>query len=153
MMNTFLPINIKIDHIRILLVGGGKVALHKLQTLLKFTKAITVVAPTIMQTIKECGVECREREYAAADLENHLLVYACTDKHALNRQIKADANLLGKLVNVADSPEHCDFISPALFITGEMTVAVSSQGRDVKKSILWRDKLKEFLENDKIDRL
>ncbi len=65
-------------------------------------------------------------------------------------QIKKDAEKLNCLVNVVDDPELCDFISPAIYKENEMTVAVSSNGQNVLKSIEWRNKIEKFIENDNV---
>ncbi len=141
----FLPICINITDKKILIVGGGKTAAHKLKTLLKFTNNIAALAPEISDEIKKSAIEIIEKTYSENFLNDFYLIYACTDNSKLNLQIKSDANKLGKLVNICDSPANCDFTSPAIFKQQNMSVAVSSNARDVKKSIKWRDEIKKLL--------
>jgi precorrin-2 dehydrogenase / sirohydrochlorin ferrochelatase len=75
-------------------------------------------------------------------------VFACTGDGDLNRRVVSDARRLGILVGAADDPEYCDFISPAIFRKGYMSVAVSSNARNVKKSIAWRDRIEELFLNE-----
>ena len=141
----FLPICINITDKKILIIGGGKTATHKLKTLLKFTNNIVALAPEISNEIKMLDIEAIEKKYSENFLNDFYLIYACTDNSKLNLQIKTDANKLGKLVNICDSPVNCDFTSPAIFKQQNMSVAVSSNAQDVKKSIKWRDEIKKHL--------
>lgn len=145
---TFLPISINISEQQILLVGGGKVALHKIKLLKRFTSDFKVIAPKVLEEIKGMdGVEIEEREYEEADLKGYLLVYATTDNHELNHLISIQGKQYGCLVNVADNAVYSDFVSPAIYKCDEFTIAVGSDGRDVKASIALRNKIRDFLQN------
>ena len=147
-MMNFLPITIDIENEQILIVGGGKVALHKVELLERFTNSFKVIAPDIIPAIRERDhVEVVERMYRPGDLDGHLLVYAATDNHELNHRIREDGKKSRSLVNVVDSPAHCDFVSPAIYKKEHMTVAVGSNGEDVYSSIDLRNKIRTFLEN------
>jgi len=150
---VFLPVCLNISNVRIVMIGGGRVAEHKLNGLLRFTKAVTVVAPEVSEAIRASGVTVRAEAYHAGVLEGAGLVYACTNDAALNRQVREDAHARGLLVNVADAPELCDFVSPAVVVRGEMAIAVSSQARNVKRAIAWRDRIGELLDDDQFDGL
>lgn len=143
----YLPINIKVEDRKILIVGGGNVAVHKLKTLLKFVNAhqLYVCADFISDEIKQAGVVCIDSLYSKKQLDDIFLVYACTNDSQVNQQIYDDAHELGILINVADSSSLSDFISPAVYKDGHMSVAVSSQGREVKKSVSWRNKIANYL--------
>jgi precorrin-2 dehydrogenase/sirohydrochlorin ferrochelatase len=141
----FLPIGLKIAGKKILLVGGGKVALQKIRRLKPFTSNLTVLAREISHAVKKTGVRCLKGNYQPACLKGFSLIYACTDDAALNHRIHRDANRLGILVNVVDCPSESDFVSPAIYKKGPMTVAVSSDGWNAKRSVLWRDRIKESL--------
>lgn len=146
---AFLPVNINTKGRRILVVGGGKVALHKLKSITKFTRNITVLAPKILSGIDRLGVKTVRRPYSEALLEKAFLVYACTDDAAVNRRVGRDARARGILVNVADDKKLCDFISPAVYKDGHMVVSVSSQGRDVKGAVALRDRIARQCNADK----
>lgn len=142
---NFLPISIDIAHESILIIGGGKVAIHKIESLEKFTRKIKVIAPEIRSEIRERKfIEVVEKVYEPSDLQGHLLVYAATCNHDLNSQIREDALNYRCLVNVVDKPANCDFISPAIYRKKNMTVAVSSNGENVFAAIEWRNKVKEI---------
>ena len=146
-MKVFLPLNIRIDDKKILFVGGGKIAMHKIQTVEQYTRNITIISPWISEELKEKGFVEIIKEYEKKDLEGFFLVYACTNDIEVNRRIKNDAAELKIMVNVVDNRELSDFISPAVFKQDEMTIAVSSNGQNVKKAVEWRNRIKEMMQN------
>lgn len=148
----FFPIAIDIEHETILIVGGGKVALHKIESLEKFTHKIKIVATRVLPEIVARGfVEIVLKEYEPDDLKGHLLVYAATNQSELNSQIRCDGYGYRCLVNVVDKPSNCDFISPAIFRKDQMTVAVNSNGENVYGAIHWRNEIKRLIEDGTIE--
>jgi precorrin-2 dehydrogenase/sirohydrochlorin ferrochelatase len=145
---AFLPISLNITDKNILIVGGGKVAYHKIKLLQVFSKRIHVVAKEICQEILDLKIPVAYKPYAPEVLEGNLLVYACTNIKELNEQIYNDAHKKGILVNVVDNPPLCDFVSPAIYKKNNMTVAVGSNAEDVYASIAWRDKIRDFLDKE-----
>uniref|UniRef100_Q3AP84 precorrin-2 dehydrogenase n=1 Tax=Chlorobium chlorochromatii (strain CaD3) TaxID=340177 RepID=Q3AP84_CHLCH len=146
-MKVFLPLNVRIDHKKILFVGGGKVALHKIKSLIHYTYNITIISPYILPELHDMGFTEIYKEYEAADLEGFFLVYAATNNLVVNQQIRNDATLAGVLVNVVDNRELSDFISPAIIKDGPMTIAVSSNGEDVKRTVALRNAIKAMVES------
>ncbi len=146
MMKSFLPLNIRIDNRKILFVGGGATALHKIKTVKQYTRNITIVSPEIQDELHRMGFQEIHKMYERSDLDGYFLVYACTNNPEVNRLIQNDANECGTLVNVVDNRELSDFISPAVIKKDEMTIAVSSNGENVKKSVMWRNRLKAIVE-------
>ncbi|MFH1367675.1 MAG: bifunctional precorrin-2 dehydrogenase/sirohydrochlorin ferrochelatase [Elusimicrobiota bacterium] len=141
----FLPVGLNIAQKKILIVGGGAVAAQKARSLRRFTGNLFVVAEKAGEELRRTGVRFREKPYAPNDLNGVFLVYACTDKKPVNARICRDAHKRGILVNVADSPGKSSFISPAIYKKGYMTAAVLSDGKNVRRSIAWRDKIKGLL--------
>lgn len=148
----FLPICIDIEHAKILIIGGGKVGLHKVEGLEPFTRNLKVIATQVCDEIRQRQwVEIVEKSYEPSDLDGHLLVYAATNDSMLNSQIRCDARKYRCIVNVVDKPANCDFISPAIFKHDKMSVAVSSNGENVYASIQWRNEIKKLVENGTIN--
>ena len=148
MKKVFLPLNIRIDNKKILFVGGGKIAMHKIRTVEQYTRNITILAPEIHDDIKGKGFTEIVKRYEPSDLEGYFLVYASTNDEEVNRRIMEDAEALGMLVNVVDNRELSSFISPAVIRKDEMTITVSSNGENVKKSVAWRNKIREMMQAD-----
>jgi len=145
----FLPISINITTKKVMIVGGGRIAANKLALLTQFTDNITVLAPEIISEIKNANVNIVEKEFSTSDIEDFSLIYACTSDHCLNQKIKEEANARGILVNVVDNRDLCDFISPAIYKHDYLTIAVSSNGQNIRTAIKIRDRIKEIFENDK----
>jgi siroheme synthase-like protein len=143
---NFLPVCLNVENARIAVVGGGKAAEQKLKTLLLYTQNIIVCAPKIKETIRAMPVTLLQMNYEERVLEGVRIVYACTNQKQVNRQIASDAKRLNMLVCVADDPEFCDFISPAIYKKASMSVAVSSNGQDVRRSVAWRNRIAEKFE-------
>lgn len=145
---NYLPVSLNIDKKVVLVAGGGKAALEKLQMLHRFQCHVTVVAEELSSEIRQYSSICHVRQFQPEDLAGVFIVYACCSDRKQNRLIKQEANVRGILVNTPDDPELCDFLSPAFFSEGPMTVAVSSGGADVRKAIAWRNRIKTFLSNE-----
>ena len=123
----YLPVSIDIEHETILIIGGGKLAIHKIESLEKFTQNIKVIALNVDDEVRtRAFVQVVEKAYEPTDLDGHLIVYAATNDAQLDAQIRCDARLYRCLVNVVDKPQNCDFLSPAVYQKDYMTVAVSS---------------------------
>ncbi len=150
-MELFLPIFFSLKDKRVLIVGGGNVALQKLKILLQFTRKIVVISKNIDTKIPELGVRCKKRKFKKSDLKGIDLLYICTDKKETNKKIKRLATKNRVLANTVDDKTNSDFISPAFFFYDNMTVAVSSNGEDVLKSVRWRDEIREIVKNGGIN--
>ena len=111
-----------------LVVGGGPVALEKVQGLLECGARVTVVAPELVEGLAALPVEWLERPYESDDLDGRRLAVVATSDTRLNRRVHADAAARSLLVNVADVPELCSFILPAVHRQGSIAVAVSTGG-------------------------
>lgn len=147
-MSTFMPITIRIDGRRILFVGGGATAMHKLQTVLGFTRELTLLAPELDSEVAALGLRHIQKVYESSDLEGCLLVYACSGDAELDRRVLADAQERGILCNIVDNRNDSDFISPAVFLHDGMCVAVSSDGRQARRSVEWRNKIRGLFRKD-----
>ncbi len=143
----YLPITINIVSANILIVGGGKVATHKAQILARFTDHATVIAPEITEELKTLPFHFIEKAFEPSDLDGVQILFVCTGNHELNHEIKRLAAQRHILTSVCDDPAQCDFISPAIHREGNLTIAVGSDSRDVKRSIRVRNRIKELIEN------
>jgi siroheme synthase-like protein len=113
-------------------VGGGAVALEKVEGLLACDGTVTVVAPELCAELAELAAEGsiahRARAYEPADLEGTFLVIAATDDTDVNIAVYDDAERRAMLVNVVDVPPLCNFILPAILRTGPLAIAISTAG-------------------------
>lgn len=150
MKKKFLPISIDISGQKILVLGGEEDAYKKIKILQRFDAEIEVVAPHVCDRIKKAGIKYQERAYSKDLLSNYFMVYSCTNNMALDRQIIADCREKKVLVNIHDKPALCQFVSPAVYQNGNITIAVGSNGENVYESIRIRNLIQEKLELDLI---
>jgi len=134
--NELYPIFLKLDEFETLVVGAGNVALEKLQSLLSNSPntPITVVAPVVRQGVKtflSSYPKCKivQRAFRKKDLDYKRIVVCATDNKELHSQIKLMASEKGILVNVADTPELCDFYLSSIVQKGNLKIAVSTNGK------------------------
>ena len=111
-----------------LVVGGGHVGLEKASGLVECGALVTVVAPRAVPQLGDLPIEWLRREYESADLDGRFLVVAATSDTELNRRVYGDAERRGLLCNVADVPELCSVILPAVHREGPIAIAVSTGG-------------------------
>jgi siroheme synthase-like protein len=145
MKKNFLPISIDISNKKILIIGGGESAYKKLKILQRFNASVEVIALQVCDNIKAAGIPYFETAYRKELLEGYLMLFSCTNNNALDLQILADGKEMGVLVNIHDKPDLCQFVSPAVFQNGNITVAVGSNAEDVYESIRLRNMIGEFL--------
>jgi siroheme synthase-like protein len=128
-----LALNIAMRGKRVVVIGGGSVALRKIRTLLAVDAAVTVIAMTITAEIAalhdENLISVRIGPYRADDLDGAFLVIAATDDAGVNRQICEDAKRSGILTSVTDNPSAGDCTFPATLHRGDLEIAVSTGGR------------------------
>jgi len=149
MKKNFLPISIDIYNQKILIIGGGQSALKKIRILQRFGANIEVIAENIIDNVRETGVVSIQKSYEKSDLQGYLMLYSCTNNESLDQQIAKDGQAAGVLVNIHDNPALCQFVSPAIYQDGNITVAVASNATDVYEAIRLRNLIQEFLENQK----
>ncbi|MBL7969237.1 MAG: bifunctional precorrin-2 dehydrogenase/sirohydrochlorin ferrochelatase [Prolixibacteraceae bacterium] len=150
MTKRFLPISIDISDQRILVIGAGESALKKIRILQRFGAQIDVIAEKITDEVRATGVVCTVKSYEKSDLNGYLMLYSCTNNENLDRQIACDGREAGVLVNIHDNPALCQFVSPAIYQDGNISVAVSSNAENVYESIRIRNLIQNYLENLKI---
>ena len=124
------PVNLVLDGRPCLVVGGGRVALRKVEGLLACGGRVTVVAPSIDAELRGLpGVTLVERAWQPGDLDGMWLVIAATDDPAVNGAVYAEGERRGVWVNGADDPANCSFTLPSVVRRGDLQVTVSTGGR------------------------
>jgi siroheme synthase-like protein len=111
-----------------LLVGGGRVALEKAQGLLDCDANVTVVAPELEDELRSLPVSVLERTFTRSDVVGRFLVIAATSDRTVNAAVSAAAAERSTPCNVADDPELCSFILPAIVRRDPILVGVSTGG-------------------------
>ncbi|MDH7602463.1 MAG: bifunctional precorrin-2 dehydrogenase/sirohydrochlorin ferrochelatase [Armatimonadota bacterium] len=127
---AYYPIVIELSGKKCLVVGGGRVALRKVRSLLEAGARVTVIAPKVVPELVDMeNVHQLARSYKPGDAKGFALVFAATDDPAVNAVVAEDAVANGVLVNVADAPELCSFIAPAVVRRGDLLIAVTTCGK------------------------
>ena len=135
--SNLFSIELNLEGRNVLVVGGGRIALRKVKTLLPTGARITVVAPqfdpefeVLKSSESASTILFKNRPYEPLDLCGIFMVFICTDKPAINAQVSNDARARRILVNNACDYLDGDFIVPARMDFGEnIAVTVSTQGR------------------------
>lgn len=132
------PMFVDLSEWKILVVGAGKIAQRRIETLLQFVSAITVVAPECSEKIRQWEQEgqiCLEtRAYVSEDLDGMHMVCAATSQNALNEEIGQECRKRGILVNVCSDQTLCDFHFPGVVLREELTVGINASGKNHRKA-------------------
>jgi precorrin-2 dehydrogenase/sirohydrochlorin ferrochelatase len=131
--SMFFPVLINLAKYPCLVIGGGTVAYRKVTTLQNFKARVTVVSPKICKPLQELSkknkIKIIQKSYNKDHLKNFEIIFCATDNHKINLSVHEDCKAEKKLLNVADVPELCDFILPAVVKRGDLSISVSSQGK------------------------
>ncbi len=133
MSNTYMPISISLKDRICLIIGGGQVALRKIDTLLEYNSDITVISPEVDDKIeyyaKKGLIKLKKQKYSSPEVESFGLVISASDDEEVNKQVYDDCKERHIPVNVVDNPPLCDFIFPAVVRRDCLTVSISSDGK------------------------
>jgi len=134
--NNLFPIFIKLEELKLLIVGGGNVGLEKLQTVLQNSPSTTIslVAPVIIPAIRELAelhpnIRLLERQYDPRDLEDADIAIVAVNDRNVSETVAREARAGGILVNVADTPDLCDFYLGSVLRRGNLKIAISTNGK------------------------
>src|ERR1700683_2134496 len=128
----YIPIFLDVTGRECLVAGGGEVAARKVESLLEAGARVTVVSPRVsppLEALIARGLVTHiVRDYERGDIRGCALAYAATGDPKLHRELGAEARALGIPINVADVPELCTFIAPAVVKRGALQIAISTGG-------------------------
>ncbi|MHB8618369.1 MAG: precorrin-2 dehydrogenase/sirohydrochlorin ferrochelatase family protein [Chloroflexota bacterium] len=129
----YYPVFLRLEGRLVLVVGGGVVAERKIRSLLDCAarvRAVTLEATPAMYDLAERhDIELILDTYDRRHLDGAFLAVASTNDAAVNRQVFTDAEARGLPCNVVDVPELCSFIVPATVTQGDLTIAISTNGK------------------------
>lgn len=153
--NNLFPVFLKLEELETLIVGGGNVGLEKLSALLKSSPAssVTVVAEIIHTEIAEIAkhnkrVKVVNRNFRVRDLLHKDIVILATDDRDLHAKIRVLARKRRILVNVADTPELCDFYLGSVVTKGNIKVGISTNGKSPTIAKRMREYFEEAIPDD-----
>lgn len=149
---SLLPIFLKLEGRRCLLVGAGNVALDKIGSLLKTGLRLRVVAPEagpeIQQLAKEGKLEWIQRPFEANDVDGNFLVITATDSPDVNNSVFREAQRCNIACNSVDDIPNCDFFFGSVVNRGELQIAISTAGESPAFAQRLRREIDEQLPED-----
>jgi precorrin-2 dehydrogenase/sirohydrochlorin ferrochelatase len=148
----YYPVFLDIAGKPVVIIGGGEVALRKVEGLLDAGAQVTVVSPELYPELRglveEGRVRYEGREYRRGDLEGYALAFVASDDRSANAAVAREGRERGVWVNAVDDPERCDFIMPSIVQRGDFIVAISTSGGSPAMARKLREEMAGFLTDD-----
>jgi len=143
------PVNLRLQGVRCIVVGGGPVALGKVRGLLDAEADVMVVAPRVVDELVELGrtheVEIQLRPYSRGEAARYRLAVAATGDAAVDGAVYEDADAAGVWINAADDPAHCSFTVPARIRRGPLLVTFATGGQSPALAAWLRERFEDEL--------
>jgi uroporphyrin-III C-methyltransferase/precorrin-2 dehydrogenase/sirohydrochlorin ferrochelatase len=144
-----LPIFINIRKKPCVVIGGGDIALRKINLLLKAQAKVDCLSPSFSRDIKNLSkdghITLINKSFDQTDIKDYSIIIAATDDSSVNSSISAIAQVKKIPVNVVDSPELSSFIMPSIVDRSPLIIAVSSSGKAPVLSRIIRAKLETVI--------
>ncbi len=132
-----------------LIVGGGRVALRKIEKLLPYAPRLTVCAPSFLPEVEAVpGLTLVRGPFRSAMVDDKLFVIAATSDDALNSEIAALCREKRVPVNVVDDREKCTFLFPALVKRGPLSIGISTGGASPSGAVYWKGEIDRLVPED-----
>lgn len=146
---AYFPMFVQLKYKKCLVIGGGNVALRKIQVLKDFEADVTVIAPEMNSQIRQIPKICRIfRSFMEEDFEQADLVVAATHDKDINHAISVACRQRNIPVNAVDQKEDCSFIFPSYVKEGEVIAAFSSGGQSPVITQYLKKEIKPVLTNE-----
>jgi len=130
---SYYPVFLQLEGVAVLVVGGGRVALRKVETLLEYGAVISIVSkeltPELRRLADRGDVRFLGAEMRDSFLDEVSLVITATDDPILNHRVSQEARSRGLWVNAVDQPADCSFIVPSIVRKGDLMIAISTAGK------------------------
>lgn len=160
MSNSLYPIFLKLEELSLLIIGGGNIALEKLQSVLANSPGarIKLVAKDISDQVKELkqdypNLTLHERSYTDNDFNSADLAIVAVNDICLAERIRNRAHQHNILVNIADKPGLCDFYLGSIVRKGNLKIAVSTNGKSPTVAKRLREILTETIPDEEMEGL
>ena len=149
MANKFFPVSIDLNDKNILVIGAGKIALRKVETLMSYNCNILVITKDILEE-KFLELEknnkikiLKNQEFEEKFLENIFLVVVATDNEVLNKNISQLCMNKNILVNNITSKDDMNVRFASIYEKDDIQIAISANGNP-KKAIEIKNKIKDI---------
>ena len=151
MANKFFLVSIDINNKNILVIGAGKIALRKVETLLNYNCNIIVITKDILEE-KFLELEknnkikiLKNQEFEEKFLENIFLVVVATDNETLNKKISQLCMSKNILVNNVTSKDDMNVRFASIYEKNDIQIAISGNANP-KKAVEIKNKIKNIFE-------
>ncbi|MGZ4061215.1 MAG: NAD(P)-dependent oxidoreductase, partial [Bacteroidia bacterium] len=153
--NQLFPVFFKLEHLHVLIVGGGNIGLEKISAVLNNSPEtkVTLVARHVLPEIKAFQGQSEkliilEKEFEVSDLDGKDLVIAATGDRNVSELIHRESKKRKILINVADTPDLCDFYLGSIVQKGDLKIAISTNGKSPTLAKRLKEVFNEALPDD-----
>ena len=146
-MPGLYPVFLKLGQRKVVVVGGGRVALNKVRPLLLAGADVTVVAPRVSAELARAPVTLVRSSFRAQHLSGAWFVVAAATRE-VNRRVRAAAEKRRLFVNVVDEAEEATAYSGGVVRRGQVTVAISTAGQTPALAALLREAFEGLLPDE-----
>lgn len=142
---AYFPMFIDLKEKKCIVVGGGKVALRKVESLIRFESEVIVIAPELCDEMRalEGQIQILQKEAEEIDLKGSFLVIAATNKREINHAVSTYCRREHIFVNVIDSKEECSFVFPATVKRETISIGITTSGGSPHLSSSIRKKIEQ----------
>lgn len=148
----YYPVFLDIAGKPVVVIGGGNIALQKLEGLVDAGADITLIAPDVLPEVQAYidggQVMHIKRDWQAGDVDGYFLAFVATDDRSTNGVITEEGRANRIWVNAVDDVPNCDFIMPGIVRKGDITLAISTAGKSPAMARKLREDITEFLSDD-----
>jgi siroheme synthase-like protein len=153
--NQLFPVFLKLEHLHVLIIGGGNFGLEKITAVLNNSPEaiVSLVARKVLPEIKAFRDKSEkliitEKAFEVSDLDGQDIVIAATGDRAVSELIRAEATKRKILINVADTPDLCDFYLGSIVQKGDLKIAISTNGKSPTLAKRIKEVFNEALPDD-----
>ena len=145
------PVMLNLEGRRVIVIGGGSVAVRKARDLLDNDALVTVISPTFIDEFDELKkryagrLDLQQRSYRKGDLQGALIVFSATNNRELNRVVYNEETELNIFINAVDDPGNCTFTVPSSCTRGDLVVTVSTGGVSPALSARMRREIEKYI--------
>jgi uroporphyrin-III C-methyltransferase/precorrin-2 dehydrogenase/sirohydrochlorin ferrochelatase len=147
----YLPIFINLRNKKCLVIGGGSVALRKINLLLKAQTKIDCIAMNFCDDLialsETNDIDLVAKHFEPGDIRSYSVIISATNDESLNTLVSKIAHESGTPVNVVDSPDLSSFIMPSIVDRAPVVIAISSAGKAPVLARIIRAKLETIIPN------
>ena len=144
------PINLKLDELDVVIIGGGEIAYRKCKNFLEFNKNVTIVSKQILNKFYDLkgNIKIIKDDYKEIYIKDASVIIAATNNRELNMEIGLYCRAKNKLVNVVDNIEISNFTVPSYIKRGDLLISVSTGGKSPSLSSKIKKEIEEIYAED-----